>query len=152
MSKSHKSECKARNQDVQEESNISWQAVVYDRRCALKRKDFDKAIASFVNVLKSRMMFSLLVQIASCYLSKGDAKTGLDFAYNACQSAYEDLQSMVLKARCHRKLGDIEAAYYCAYTAYNPHTSSHWRYARRGAKGKFSQRSISRIHSVTRQD
>lgn len=58
----------------------------------MKQKDFDKAIASFLNVLKSRMMYSLLVQIASCYLSKGDAKTGLGFAYNACQSAYEDLQ------------------------------------------------------------
>ncbi|GFH55458.1 hypothetical protein CTEN210_11934 [Chaetoceros tenuissimus] len=120
--KRHKlEECKARERDVEKKTNMSWQAVVYDGRCAMKQKDFDKAIASFLNVVKSRMMHSLLVHIASCYLEKGDAKTGLDYAYDACQSAYEDLQSMIIKATCHRKLGDLEAAYYCAYTAYNSH-------------------------------
>lgn len=88
----------------------------------MKKKDFTRAIELFLKVLdtKKEITASLTI-ISECFLENGDASNALNYAFQSCQSAYADLMSLVIKARCHEKMNDIEATYLTCYSACNSH-------------------------------
>jgi hypothetical protein len=59
--------------------------------------------------------------LPTCYFESGDAAQALECAYTACQEDYGNPMALVIKAKCHLALNDIEAAFLSSYRSYNSH-------------------------------
>mmetsp|Transcript_20588 Transcript_20588/g.44716 ORF Transcript_20588/g.44716 Transcript_20588/m.44716 type:complete len:811 (+) Transcript_20588:402-2834(+) len=130
--KRHKlSECEDSrgDNDAKDSSMVGWQAIVYEGMGAKKRGKYTKAIDLFNQAMKKEpsLTHSLVTMLSACYLQRGDAAQALRYAYQACQCNHGDPMSLLIKAKCHMQLGDVESAFLSCYSAMNAHVNTYWR-------------------------
>ena len=104
-------------------SSHGWQASVFEARRAMKKKDYTSTI-ELLNTAEEIeegeiTKITLMRMKAECNLQKGNTTKALECAYIACKRNHADVIAMVVKAKCHMKLNNIEAAYMSCYSAYN---------------------------------
>jgi len=110
-------------------TKLGWQALTYEANNAMKKKNYAKAIDFFTQAIgynrgSTFATAPVMLKLSLCHLECGNAQKALVCAYSACQRSHGDLMSLVVKAKCHIELNDVEAAYYTCYSAFNSHLLS----------------------------